>query len=523
MSNTKILWADDEIDLLKPQILFLESKGYNISTATNGQDAIEMVGEDDYDVVFLDESMPGLTGLETLPRIKEVKPHLPVVMITKNEEEDLMEEAIGSQITDYLIKPVKSQQILLTLKKIIDNKRLVKEKTQSAYQQEFQKLFMEIQDQQDVNGWAELYKKLLYWELELDKSNTREMGDIFAMQKQEANKEFTKFVMKNYFDWIANPNDEDAPTLSHNLFKDKVFDILLEDKPTIFVLIDNLRFDQWKVLEPLLQDNFKTVKEDYFYSILPTATQYSRNAIFAGMTPLEISRKFPKLWKNDDEEGGKNLHEAEFLTDNLKRNIRSEVKHNYIKVTNFNKGKELEDKILNELNNQFTAIVYNFVDMLSHAKTEMEVIKELASDDKAYRSLTVSWFDHSPLLNALEKLADKDVNIIITTDHGTKIVKNPSKCIGDRATTTNIRYKAGRNLDYNSKDVFEVTKPEQAQLPASNLSTSYIFAKEDNYLVYPNNYNKFVSYFKDTFQHGGISLEEVICPFIHLKPKKVRG
>ncbi len=517
MSKIRILWADDEIDLLKPQIMFLENKGYEIIPVTNGQDAIDKVKEEEVDVVFLDESMPGLTGLETLPKIKEIQQHLPVVMITKNEEEDLMEEAIGSQITDYLIKPVKSQQILLTLKKIVDNKRLVKEKTQSNYQQEFQRLFMRMQDHLDYNEWADLYKKLVFWELELEKSNTYEMAEILASQKTEANREFCKYVSKNYLDWFSE--DEDKPLLSHNLFKERVFDLLKEDKPTYFILIDNLRYDQWKILEPSLLDNFKVQNEEMFYSILPTATQYARNAIFSGLTPLQIQEHYPNYWKNDEEDGGKNLYEAELVKALIKRNFKDDLKVSYTKVTNFEKGKDLEDKILNGMNNRLNVIVYNFVDTISHAKTEMDMIKELASDDSAYRSLTLSWFEHSPLQNAIQKLANKDVNIVITTDHGTKLVSHPSKCIGDRDTTSNIRYKTGKSLAFDARDVFEIKNPKDAQLPSSRLSSSYIFAKDDNYLIYQNNYNKFATYFKDTFQHGGLSLEEMIIPFVVLKSK----
>ena len=517
MAKIRVLWADDEIDLLKPQIMFLENKGYEIIPVTNGQDAIDIVKEEEVDVVFLDESMPGLSGLETLPKIKEIKQHLPVVMITKNEEEDLMEEAIGSQITDYLIKPVKSQQIQLTLKKIVDNKRLIKEKTQSNYQQEFQRLFMRMQDQLDHEEWAELYKKLVFWELELEKSNTVEMAEILGSQKAEANKEFCKYISRNYLDWFKNSSE--GPLLSHQVMKEKVFDLLKQDKPTFFILVDNLRYDQWKVIEPAILDNFKVQEEKMFYSILPTATQYARNAMFSGLTPLEIQEHYPNYWKNDDDDGGKNLYEEELVKALIKRNFRDEIKVSYTKVTNFEKGKELEDKILNGLTNRLNVIVYNFVDTISHAKTEMDMIKELASDDSAYRSLTASWFDHSPLQNAIQKLAGKDVNIVITTDHGTKLVSHPSKCVGDRDTTSNIRYKTGKSLAYDARDVFEVKNPKEAQLPSSRISSSYIFAKEDIYLVYQNNYNKFANYFKDTFQHGGISLEEMIIPFVVLKSK----
>lgn len=512
MNNINILWADDEIDLLKPQIMFLEEKGYSITPVTNGPDAIDKCREGGIDIVFLDESMPGLTGLETLSSIKSINNNLPVVMITKNEEEDLMEEAIGSQIADYLIKPVKPNQILLTLKKIIDNKRLVSAKTTSDYQKEFQKIFAEIHTDQDHGQWVELYKQLIYWELELEKSDDPGMKEVMAMQKSEANVSFNKFVAQNYIDWVNGDGDE-VPVMSHKLLNEKVVPVMQNGLPTIMILIDNLRLDQWKAIQPLINESFRVVQDTAYYSILPTATQYCRNAIFSGMMPLDIQREFPSKWKNDDEEGGKNLFEADFMHSFFNRTFREEKKTEYIKVTNHSAGKSLEDNILNCLNNDFTAIVYNFVDMLSHARTEMEVLKELASDEAAYRSLTLSWFEHSPLHNALKKLAGKPVNIIFTTDHGSKRVQQPSKCMADRNTTTNIRYKSGKNLNFEPKDVFEVHDPHKARLPKANVSSTFIFAKEEVYFVYPNNYNHFVNYFKDTFQHGGISLEEIIIPF----------
>jgi CheY-like chemotaxis protein len=511
MSAINILWADDEIDLLKPQILFLKEKGYEVYPVTNGLDAVKACKEQQFDVVFLDESMPGLSGLQALMEIKAVDTNLPIVMITKNEEEDIMEEAIGSQIADYLIKPVKPNQVLLTLKKIIDNKRLVSAKTTSDYQKEFQKIFAHIQESNDYHAWAEVYKTLVRWELELEKSDTGGMQEVFQMQKQEANTEFFKFVSKNYLKWLQKP-DAQTPVMSHTLMAKKVFPKVNKDTPTFLILIDNLRLDQWKVIQPMIAENFRFVEEDIFYSILPTATQYSRNAIFSGMMPMEIEKKYPDKWKNDDDDGGKNLFEADFLKDHVKRTFHDDIKCEYIKITNHHDGKQLEDNLLNYMNNDLVVIVYNFVDMLSHARTEMEVLKELASDEAAYRSLTLSWFDHSPLYNALRKLADKKVNVIFTTDHGTIRVKNPSKILADRATTTNIRYKNGKNLNFDARDVFEVKRPHDAMLPAPNVSTSYVFAKEDVYLVYPNNYNHFVNFFKNTFQHGGVSLEEIIVP-----------
>lgn len=511
MSNIHILWADDEIDLLKPQILFLEQKGYKVTPVTNGQDAIDRCRKNSIDIVFLDESMPGLSGLEALAQIKTINASLPVVMITKNEEENIMEEAIGSQIADYLIKPVKPNQILLTLKKIIENKKLVSEKTTSDYQREFQQIFSTIQSTQDHREWTELYKKLVYWELALNKSESG-MREVLAMQKHEANVEFNKFIVKNYLKWLDAEGPQ-TPVLSHTLMEKKVFPYIKKEIPTFFVLIDNLRYDQWKTIQPLIAQSFRMTEEDAYYSILPTATQYSRNAIFSGLLPSEIQEEYPQHWKNDDDESGKNMFEDLFLKDQLKRCFRDEVKSEYIKITNHHDGKNLENNILNHLHNNITVIVYNFVDMLSHARTEMEVLKELASDEAAYRSLTLSWFEHSPLHNVLKKLAEKEVRIIFTTDHGSIRVTTPSKCIADRTTTTNIRYKTGKNLNFEAKDVFEIKNPHDAFLPKQYVSSNYIFAKEDKFFVYPNNYNHFVNFFRNTFQHGGISLEEVIIPF----------
>lgn len=518
MDKLSILWTDDEIDLLKPHILFLQEKGYDVVTASNGHDALELITKRNFEIVFLDENMPGLSGLETLERIKNMRPQLPVVMITKSEEEAIMEQAIGSKIADYLIKPVNPNQILLSLKKNLDNKRLISEKTNSVYQQEFRNIGMALNDRMNYKEWAEMYKKLIYWELELEKSKDEGMYEILTMQKNEANMQFSRFVESNYVKWLKNPEDN-APVLSHQLFKKKVFPIAdSAEDPVFFILIDNLRYDQWKVIEPVLNDYFRLVEEDTYYSILPTATQYARNAIFAGMMPAEIEKRFPKLWFNDDEEGGKNLHEQEFLGDQLQRHKKN-YKFSYIKVTNIEAGKDLIDHIPNMFSNKLNVIVYNFVDMLSHARTDMQVIRELADDESAYRSITLSWFQHSPLLEALKRISEKKVKVIITTDHGTIRVKEASKIIGDRNTNTNLRYKQGKNLAYEKKDVLEIRNPSDVFLPKVNVSQSFVFIKHDKFFAYPNNFNYYVNHYKDTFQHGGISPEEMIIPVAILSSK----
>jgi response regulator of citrate/malate metabolism len=461
--------------------------------------------------------MPGITGLETLGKIKEIDQQIPVVMITKNEAENVMDDAIGSQITDYLIKPVNPNQVLLSLKKIIDNKRLVAEKTTIAYQQEFRSLFMALSSNPDYNEWMDIYKKLVYWEMEMAKTNSPEMLEVLSAQKTEANSEFSKFITRNYSDWL-HPKTQDAPIMSHTLFRDKVVPNLDPNVPNVFLLIDNLRYDQWKAILPILQESFRLVEEGSFYSILPTSTQYSRNAIFAGMLPVDIEHKFPQEWKNDDEEGGKNLFEEHFFAAQL-RQLKMDTRFSYTKVTNHADAQTMLNNIHNMLDYSLSVIVYNFVDMLSHARTEMEVLKELAGDEASYRSITASWFEHSPLYQALKRISDKKFNLIIATDHGSVRVKTPVKVIGDKQTTTNLRYKHGRNLNYDPKEVLAFRDPRDAGLPKPNVNSSYIFAKGDGYLCYPNNYNYFVNYYRNTFQHGGISLEEMIVPFARMESR----
>lgn len=517
MSQIKILWVDDEIDLLKPHILFLEKKNYHVTTCNNGQDAIDLFDKNNFDVVFLDENMPGLSGLETLSELKEKKSSVPVIMITKSEEEYIMEEAIGSKIADYLIKPVNPNQILLSLKKNLDHSRLISEKTTLDYQKEFRKIAMDMAMVRTYEDWVELYKKLLFWELELENIEDQSMVEILESQKAEANMQFGKFIERNYEDWFQPKADK--PVLSHEIFGELVApEIRKKDKPILFVVIDNLRYDQWKAFESVVNNHYKLGKEVSYFSILPTATQYARNAIFSGLTPLEMEKKFPQYWKNDPDEGGKNLYEGEFLTEQLKR-LGLNIKQEYYKITNFASGKKLADNFKSLKNNDLTTIVYNFVDMLSHAKTEMDVVKELASNDKAYRSLTASWFKNSPLLDMIQQAQQLGFRLIITTDHGTINCKNPSKVIGDKNTSLNLRYKTGRSLTYEDKDVYAVKDPKKIGLPALNMSSSFIFAKNDLFLAYVNNYNHYVSYYRNTYQHGGISLEEMVIPFLVLEPR----
>ena len=511
-----ILWVDDEIELLKPHIIYLKSKGYHLTTAKSGDEALELIEVNDFNLIFLDENMPGLSGLETLNIIKDKYHNIPVIMITKSEEESIMEEAIGSRISDYLIKPVNPNQILLTIKKNLESSRLVDEKITKGYQQEFRNISLQLSSNLSFHEWFQVYKKIIYWELELSKSNDSSIDEIISMQKSEANSQFFRFVSRNYQDWI---NNIESPLLSHNLLETKVFPLLNSSSPVYLLLIDNLRYDQWKVIEDNLLQKFKIIDDSMYMSILPTATQYSRNSIFSGLRPSEIQNLYPEKWLNDEDEGGKNMFEEDFLKDQIKRLHLQNNKSSYTKITNIDYGRKVINKIDNMKHNNLNVIVYNFVDMLSHARTEMKVIKELADDDSAYRSLTVSWFEHSPLNDIISKIAKQGAKMVITTDHGTINVNKPSKVIGDRKVNPNLRYKHGKNLKYISNDVFEMDDPSNFFLPKQNISSKYIFAKEDLYFVYQNNYNKFVNFYKNTYQHGGISLEEMLLPIITLEPK----
>lgn len=516
-SKNNILWVDDEIELLKSNIMFLKQKGYNVVEATNGEDAIEIIKQIDFDIVFMDEMMPGLGGLETLLEIAEIKPYIPVVMVTKNETESLMEEAIGKKITDYLIKPVNPVQVLLVCKKILESKRLKGNQVSKDYVQEFNSISSTLMDNPDWKEWINLHVKLTNWEMELDEHPELGLKQTALDQRKEINVEFSKFIEKNYLDWINSESDK--PILSNEVIPNYIFPDIQKYKSVFFFIVDCMRLDQWLVMEKYLNSFFKITK-DYYYSILPTATPYCRNAIFAGLYPSEIEKHYPNLWhQNDDDENSKNNYEKEFLTKLIERrkiNLRNEIKYVKIMDSEFSRG--IESKIQSYISNHLNAIVINFVDMIAHSRSDNAILKEIAPDESAYRSLTASWFEHSSFFGMLRQLSGKpDIKIIITTDHGSIRCLHGVKALGDRESAANLRYKYGKNIKADSRNAMIIKNPIEYGFPKRNGIVSYIVAKEDFYFIYPTDYHKYLNYYNDTFQHGGISTEEMILPIITLE------
>lgn len=515
--NVKILWVDDEVELLKPHILFLNNKGYDIDTCNNGYDALDMADNEHYDLIILDEMMPGMTGLETLPKLKEVSPTTPIIMVTKSEEENIMDRAVGANISDYLIKPVNPNQVLLSIKKNVHKQELYDEVTTSDYRIQFAEITKEFGYADSFDKWSLIYKKLISWDIQLSNSTDDSVKEILFYQKNEANNEFVKFIKKNYIEWLK-PKTISKPVLSHTLMKSKVFPVVDRGNDVVFLLIDNFRYDQWLSIRHRFSQYYNINKEEFYCAGLPTATQYVRNSIFSGLTPLAMEKLMPNMWLNDNEEGGKNKYEEQFLQRQLQTYGKG-YKMSFNKLVKPENARKLLENFSNLKNNNFSVIIYNFLDILSHARTDTELIRELADDEHAFRSLTASWFEHSELFTMIKEISAMGKTLIITSDHGTIQANNAIKVIGEKDISTNLRYKTGRNLNYNPKEVFEIQNPEDGALPKTTISSRYIFACNNDFFAYPNNYNHYVKYYKGTFQHGGVSMEEMIVPFIVLDPK----
>jgi len=515
----RILWVDDEIELLRPHIRYLAERGYKVDTATNGEDAIEMVRDSGFDLVFLDEMMAGMGGLRTLGEIKELRPSLPVIMITKNEAESLMEEAIGEKISDYLTKPVNPSQVLMACKKILERKKITSAAVSRDYIQEFNRISATVQGDPDHDDWINLYTRLVGWSLELDDHPELGLKQTLHDQFRECNLAFGKYVERRYRDWVEQSTGR--PALSLEVVDRFVLPELQSGKSVILFVIDCLRLDQWIIMERVLQE-FYSISKQYYFSILPTATPYSRNAIFSGSWPCDLEARFPELWeKNEDDESSRNKFEREFLENLLERRkvtLKPELK--YVKILDPEFGRSVENSILSYTKSKLTTIVVNFVDMLAHGRSDSSLLKEIAPEESAYRSLTRSWFMYSSLLGMLRTLSrTRNTTVLITTDHGSIRSLRGTKVLGDREASTNLRYKFGRNLKCEDKAAIYVKNPLDFKLPKRGVAMNYIVAKEDFYFVYPTDYHKYLNQYRDSFQHGGVSMEEMILPVARLEPR----
>ncbi len=510
-----ILWVDDELELLKPHFLFLEQKGYLVTGALSGSDALDLIDDNQFDAILLDENMPGLSGIDTLMQISAKRSEIPVIMVTKSEEEDLMEKAIASKISDFLIKPINPHQLLLSLKKILHRNLIMEQATLSGYREVSAQLMSSLSLSLTINEWKDLYSNLMRWVIDIDKYSP-EIKEMFLMQYKEAELLFARYIKNQYKTWLKDPAQR--PIMSPDLFPKKIFPMLEAGERLFFILIDNFRLDQWLAVKEFLSEDFYIRHEELYLSILPTATQYARNAIFSGLMPVDIERMFPHLWVDEESEEGKNLNEAP-LIQNLLDRYRKKFSFSYHKVNETQFGERLLNRMDQLAEHPLNVFVLNFVDMLCHGRTESKMIRELAHDEPAYRSLTRSWFKHSTTLRIFQKIAQMGYKIVLTTDHGCVRVQNPVRIIGEKNTSTNLRYKLGKNLSYNAKEVFSIDKPKEYGLPEKHFSDRFVFCSEDHFFAYPNNYNYYVSYYKDTFQHGGISLEEMLIPYIVLDPK----
>ncbi|MDH4223675.1 MAG: PglZ domain-containing protein, partial [candidate division Zixibacteria bacterium] len=448
---------------------------------------------------------------------KEKNPHLPVIMVTKSEEENLMNQAIGEKIDDYLTKPVNPSQVLSATKRILEKRKIRKEHLSRKYVEDFNHIRTTLSEPLSWKEWIDIHRVLSEWDLEMEEFKDLGLIETQLTQKRECDLEFGRYVGKNYLNWI---DKEDAPPLSVDVVAKYLYPLLLEKKPVFFIVVDCMRLDQYLLIEPVLNEYF-SLKREYYYSILPTATPYSRNALFSGLFPGEISQLYPDLWKAGTlDDYSRNRYERQLLDillKKLKLSFKTEPK--YVKVLDAAEGDNLARKISSYKNSSLLSIVFNFLDILAHGRSESEILKEIAPDEGAFRSLMRSWFLHSSLFEILKYLSRQDCSILLTTDHGSVLGTRGSVAHGKKDTSTNLRYKYGDNLNCEQREAILIKDPKKYKLPTYTMSTTYIIAKEDYYFVYPSKQSEYERQYRNSFQHGGISLEEMILPIVTLRPK----
>ncbi|MEE9162159.1 MAG: response regulator [Candidatus Neomarinimicrobiota bacterium] len=515
----RILWADDEIDLLKPHVLFLEDQGYAVTPVHSGEDAVHAVDEGAYDLVLLDEMMDGMDGLHTLQEIKAGNPALPIIMITKNEEEWLMDEAIAANISGYLTKPVNPSQIFMLCKSMLEKSRIRSDKTTSRYLSMFQELSQRVDTAETLTDWTDLFHELTNWDIEFDEHRDLGLEELLVEQHLTANQRFGQIVAANYRGWLEG-DDQDGQVFSHRVLDRFVKPHLEAGSRVVLLVVDCLRLDQWKAMRSLLEERF-AIEEAVHVSILPTATPYSRNAIFSGLLPDEMAKRNPDRWQEmARDESSMNRFEAEFLNEYLQRNGLGEIQSKYFKLITAEEGQRVLARLPEYRSTRMLALVVNFVDLLAHHRAESDVIKEILPDESGYRATICSWLEKSWLRELLETVAEwDDTVVVLTSDHGSIQVDKPVRILADRQTSSGVRYKYGRNLKSSEKGGLTIKQPAEYHLPADDVTTNYVIARDRNFFVYPSDYHRFVRRFEGSFQHGGISLEEMVVPVATLRPR----
>lgn len=524
-TSRRILWADDEIDLLKPHIRFLEQKGYAVTAVPNGEDALAALERERYDVLLIDEMMPGLGGLETLDRLKQSDSTLPVILVTKSEEETLMEEAIGRRITDYLIKPVNPSQVFLACKRVFDAQKLQDSQRARDYVGEMQRWQMLDRRRLDWAGWVDLAVDVARWDVALDGAPEAGLQQAHADFRRGLDIDFGRLIEERYPGWAqaAARGAGDRPMLSTDVVRRAVVPHLQAGTRVMFVVIDCMRLDQWFTLEPLLEEWY-TIERDYYCSILPTATPYSRNAIFSGLLPAQLFKTHPDLWQeSSNDERTKNRFERQLLELQLQRlRVTPPRGTKYLKIYDAEEANNTRRQINSFAGLSLVSMVFNFLDILAHGRSESEILQELAPDEAAFRAVMKAWFTHSPLYEIFQALASQDCVVVVTTDHGSVLGRRAALVHGNRDTSTNLRYKFGINLNTDPKQAIIVRRPMDYLLPDDGVNKNYVLAREDFYFVYPTRFHEFERQYRGSFQHGGVSMEEMVLPLVTLRPRNAR-
>ena len=518
-ATKRILWVDDEVDLLKPHLLFLQARGYHVDAISNGDDALELLRENSYDLVLLDDQMPGRSGLEVLEVMRRENPHQRVVMVTKSEEDHTMTEAIGRRVDDYLVKPTSPRQVLSVVTRILEGSSIQQQRVAQDFAARFGTLSRAAQDASTADDYAAVYAELVGWQVRLEAAGETGLLDTVHQLVIDLRRDFGAWVVGEYPRWMKDAADR--PRLSVDLVREFLVP-RLGAEPVWFVVLDCMRLDQWRAMAPLLAPYFE-IEESFHYSILPTATPYARNAIFSGLYPDQIAEKRPEWWDASDDEGSLNAFEDQLLIEQLKRLTGRDVPVHYEKIFSDRQAEQVRARVNHALRTpgMVIALVFNFVDLMTHGRSESPILMEVARDEAALRDLTKAWFERSTAYAVLQEAARQGHKVILTTDHGSILCQHSTTVFARKDATSNLRYKFGQDLRAEiASTAFSTRDEKDLRLPPGRLGMSYVLALEDFFFVYPTKLREYQARYKNSFLHGGISPEEMIVPVASLTPRR---